>query len=110
MNLMGDVWIGAASGGVWHGSVSPASGWTPMKDDAPSLAVGALALDTCTITRCQTVWVGTGENAIRRDTQYGKGLLKGTWNATSNSYEWTVLGADTFSRGAITRILLDPTT
>src|SRR5215213_2622536 len=32
MNLMGDVWIGAASGGVWHGSVSPASGWTPMKD------------------------------------------------------------------------------
>jgi len=109
-NPLGDIWIGAATGGVWHGSVVPASGWTPMKDDAPSLAVGALALDACTITRCKTVWVGTGENAIRRDTQYGKGLLKGTWNATSNSYDWTVLGADAFSRGSITRILLDPTT
>src|SRR5882757_8270335 len=41
-NPLGDVWIGSAGGGVWHGSVWPNNFWEPMTDDAPSLAVGAL--------------------------------------------------------------------
>jgi hypothetical protein len=106
-NPLGDIWIGSATGGVWHGSVSPFNYWTPMTDDAPSLAVGAIALDGCDATRCRDVWVGTGENSIRRDTQYGQGVLKGTWSDALGRYEWETLGRSHFKRGNITRLLLD---
>ncbi|HEX3552565.1 MAG TPA: hypothetical protein VIA62_05000 [Thermoanaerobaculia bacterium] len=109
-NPLGDVWIGSAGGGVWHGSVWPNSFWEPMTDDAPSLAVGALALDSCLKTGCATVWAGTGEDSIRRDTQYGRGILKGKWDSATNVYDWTLLGESQFARGAITKIVLDPTT
>src|SRR5262245_26316704 len=78
-NRLGDVWIGSATGGVWHGSIYPEIIWKPMTDRAASLAVGAIRLDSCSPVRCQTVWVGTGENSIRRDTQYGRGVLRGKW-------------------------------
>ncbi|HEX4959693.1 MAG TPA: hypothetical protein VF173_02555 [Thermoanaerobaculia bacterium] len=109
-NPLGDVWIGSAGGGVWHGTVWPNNFWEPMTDDAPSLAVGAIALDGCGKTGCGTVWVGTGEDSIRRDTQYGGGILKGTWNSSTNVYDWTVLGDSKFARGSITKIVLDPAT
>ena len=107
-NLLGDIWIGSATGGVWRGAIKPNNFWKPMTDQAESLAVGAIALDDCSKTLCGTVWVGTGENSIRRDTQFGRGILKGQW--TANGYEWTLLGEDHFSHGAVTKIVLDPTT
>ena len=110
LNPLGDVWVGSATGGVWHGSVSPFTGWQPMTDGAPSLAVGDLELDSCTLERCATVWVGTGENSIRRDTQYGKGVLKLTWNAGLGRYDWTLLGEEHFGLGSIARLRLDPRT
>ncbi|HSS75803.1 MAG TPA: hypothetical protein VLV54_03575 [Thermoanaerobaculia bacterium] len=110
LNPLGDVWIGAAGGGVWHGTVWPNNFWDPMTDAAGSLAVGAIALDSCSVNLCATVWAGTGEDSIRRDTQYGSGILKGTWNSGTNVYDWTQLGDTKFSRGAITKIVLDPTT
>lgn len=109
-NPLGDIWIGSATGGVWHGAIHPEVGWEPMTDEQPALSVGALALDSCTAVRCATVWVGTGENAIRRDSQYGLGILKGSWNAATHAYDWQQLGADHFSFGNLTRLLLDPTT
>lgn len=109
-NPLGDVWIGSAGGGVWHGSVHPDNYWFPMTDDQESLAVGSIALDNCTKARCATVWVGTGEDSIRRDTQYGAGILKGQWNSTTSTYDWTLLGKNKFARGAITKIVLDPAT
>lgn len=108
LNRLGDVWVGSATGGVWHGSVSPFTGWEPMTDETEALAVGDIELDSCTLERCATVWVGTGENGIRRDTQYGKGVLKGSWNGTR--YDWTLLGEEHFALGAVARLLLDPRT
>ncbi|HEX3552566.1 MAG TPA: hypothetical protein VIA62_05005 [Thermoanaerobaculia bacterium] len=110
LNPLGDVWVGAAGGGVWNGTVWPNNFWSPMTDDAASLAVGAIALDSCNATFCSTVWAGTGEDSIRRDTQYGSGILKGTWNFATNVYDWTQLGDTKFSRGAVTKLVLDPTT
>ena len=107
-NPLGDVWIGSAGGGVWHGTVWPNNFWDPMTDGAAS--VGAIALDSCSSFLCSTVWVGTGEDGIRRDTQYGSGILKGTWNSGTNVYDWAQLGETKFSHGAITKIVLDPTT
>src|SRR5690348_10742634 len=30
LNPLGDVWIGSATGGVWHGSVAPEVSWQAM--------------------------------------------------------------------------------
>src|SRR5205823_3868164 len=63
-----DVWLGTAGGGVWRSEniSDPNYQWTSMTDSAPSFAVGAILLESCSAVRCNTVWVGTGENAIRR--------------------------------------------
>jgi len=115
-----DVWVGTAGGGVWRGLISwvDATAWTPITDDAPSLSVGAIAIDpnTCDINQCNVIWVGTGENSKRRDTQYGRGVLKVTWNTAQQKYVWTSVGPidpfgnRIFSRGSITSIVLDPNT
>ena len=49
-----------------------------------------------------------GENGIRRDTQYGKGVLKGAWNGAA--YDWTLLGQEHFTLGAVSKLVLDPRT
>jgi uncharacterized repeat protein (TIGR01451 family) len=106
-----DIWIGTAGGGVWH----LASGkWFPMSDDQASLAIGSLALTGCNSTGCAKIYAGTGENAIRRDTYYGAGLLEG--NISGNSVSWTLHKgqggppAYDFTHGTIYNVVLDPTT
>ncbi|TMM21018.1 MAG: glycosyl hydrolase, partial [Actinobacteria bacterium] len=47
------LYAGAADGGVWKRSGTT---WTPLTDDAPTLSVGALAIDPS-----HGLWVGTGE-------------------------------------------------
>lgn len=109
-NPLGDVWIGSAGGGVWQGSLLPEISWRPRSDSTPFLATGDIQLDSCSVERCNTVWVGTGENGIRRDTQYGGGVLRGSWFSLGKYYVWSHLGASIFAHGNITRLLLDPTT
>ena len=38
-----DVWLGTATGGVWH-STNGGVNWLPMSDNEASLSIGALAL------------------------------------------------------------------
>jgi len=71
-----DVWLGTATGGLWHSSNGGVN-WLPMSDNEASLSIGAIALDGCSANGCATIYVGTGENSIRRDTYYGMGLLIG---------------------------------
>lgn len=108
LNPLGDVFVGAASGGVWHRGASASPSWTPLTDDQPSLAVGVIRLSDCNVTRCNTVWVGTGESSARRDTYYGRGVLKGSWNSSAGKYTWTQHGASQFSLGSITGMVVDP--
>ena len=107
-----DIWVATAGGGVWHfePSESPLDQWTPMTDDQESLATGALALDSCTVDRCATVWVGGGENSIRRDTQYGAGVLRGRFNPGTGDYDWAQLGAEHFRFGNISALVHDYST
>ncbi len=85
----GQVFLGTASGGVWY---SPNGGleWTPISDDEGSLAIGAIVPAECTVMECSKLYVGTGENAIRRDTYYGRGLLIGTLD--SGTWNWVTRG------------------
>ncbi|HET8947312.1 MAG TPA: hypothetical protein VFQ07_10040, partial [Candidatus Polarisedimenticolia bacterium] len=106
-----DVWIGTAGGGVWHLSSGK---WVPMSDNEASLAIGSLALTGCSSAGCTKIYAGTGENAIRRDTYYGAGLLEGT--ISGNSVAWTLhkgqVGppAYDFTHGSIYNVVLDPNT
>src|SRR5204862_6962327 len=58
---------GAADGGVWKRSGTT---WTPLTDDAPTLSVGALAVDPS-----HGLWVGTGEANTSSDSYAGIGVL-----------------------------------
>jgi hypothetical protein len=102
-----DVWLGTANGGVWH-TTNAGIDWTPESDAMPPLAIGSLALD-CTGGNCATIYVGTGENAVRRDTYSGGGILMGSI-AGGHVTTWLPRGVFTFNRGSINNVVLDPTT
>jgi len=50
-------------------------GGSVLTTGAVTMSIGAIALDGCDAQGCARVWVGTGENGIRRDTWYGSGLF-----------------------------------
>jgi photosystem II stability/assembly factor-like uncharacterized protein len=103
-----DIWLGTANGGVWH-TTDRGAHWLPMADEEASLTVGAIALDGCSANGCAVIYVGTGENAIRRDTYYGMGLLIGqTSGGEIPIFSWTLVGADIFRFASINNVLLDP--
>jgi hypothetical protein len=68
------------------------------------------ALDGCSANGCAVIYAGTSENAIRRDTYYGMGLLIGqTSGGEFPTFSWTLSGADLFRFASINNVLLDPT-
>jgi photosystem II stability/assembly factor-like uncharacterized protein len=105
-----DVWLGTANGGVWH-STNGGINWRPMSDYEESLAIGSIALSGCGASGCSVIYAGTGENAIRRDTYYGAGLLIGsTSGGEFPTFTWSQTGRDIFRFGAINNVVLDRTT
>lgn len=94
------IYIGAAQGGVWKSS-DGGSSWTPLTDNQPSLAIGALALDP---NNPDVVYAGTGEPSLGGGNYYGAGLLK----STDGGQSWTVLGVDRFGGTGIAKIIVDP--
>lgn len=103
------VWVGGAAGGVWR-SVNGGRNWVPISDGEVALAIGAIAVDDCDVSGCDTIYAGTGENAIRRDTYYGRGLL--LFDSVGEFPSWTLrTGAPfDFMLGSINDVVLDPTT
>ena len=61
------LYAGAADGGVWKRSGNT---WAPLTDDAPTLSIGALAVDSS-----HGLWVGTGEANTSSDSYAGVGVL-----------------------------------
>ena len=104
-NNPSDVWLGAATGGLWHSTNidAPDYAWETIPDIPSPPSIGALLLEGCSAQRCATIWVGTGENNIRRDTYYGTGLLKLSWDDDEGVYRLDPVGdtADRFRHGAI---------
>ncbi len=93
-------YVGAASGGVWK-STDTARTWTPVFDDQPVQAIGALAVAP---SDPKIVWAGTGEAwAIRDSDVMGDGVYKSTDGGTT----WTNMGLK--ETGRIGRIVVHPT-
>lgn len=96
----GIVYISGAQGGVWRTTDNGAT-WMALTDDQPSLAMGALAFDP---NNPSVLYAGTGEQNFSLDSYYGNGVLK----STNGGVTWSVLGAATFARQTISRIVVSP--
>lgn len=90
-----ETWMGTATGGVWHTTNAQTSDpdWQPVTEletieggadanggtipaTAMAMSIGSLAVDACSATQgCARVWIGTGEDGIRRESYYGAGLF-----------------------------------
>ncbi len=103
------VYIGTAQGGVWR-SRDNGVNWTPLIDDQPSLAVGALAIDP---TNPNIIYVGTGEGAVSGNSYYGAGLLKSvdggtTWTQITGPVSTTDPQLPSFLNASFFRIAINP--
>ena len=93
-------YAGAASGGIWK-STDGARSWTPIFDDQPVAAIGALAVSS---SNHDIVWAGTGEAwAIRDSDLMGDGVYK----SIDAGKTWQHMGLD--ATGRIGKILIHPT-
>jgi len=76
------VFIGGAQGGVWKStnaadSVANNVTWTPLTDDAGTLAIGSIAIQPGNIDPAKSViLVGTGEANNSGDSYFGLGILR----------------------------------
>lgn len=103
------VYVGAAQGGIWR-SVDNGTHWTPLMDDQPSLAVGAIAIDPA---NPNVIYVGTGEGNRAGDTYYGQGLLKttdggNTWMQIVGPISTTAPNLPSFINCSFMTIEIDP--
>jgi len=78
------IYIGPANGGVWK-STNGGTNWTPLTDNAPSMSMGAIAIDPA---NNNIVYAGTGEATYSGASYYGRGLLKST-NGGSSWVQYT---------------------
>lgn len=93
-------YMGAASGGIWK-TTDGARTFTPVFDDQPVQAIGALAVAP---SNPRTVWAGTGEGwAIRDADVMGDGVYK----SIDAGATWTNMGLKEVGR--IGKIIVHPT-
>ncbi len=101
------VYIGAAYGGLWKSTnaadPNPANVvWTPLADDQPTLAIGAIAIQP---GNPNLLLVGTGEHHSSGLSYYGLGFLRSTdGGATWELIDTADSGARSFKGTAISRI------
>ena len=92
-------YAGAASGGVWKSS-DGGNRWTPVFDKQSAAAIGAVAVAP---SQPSTVWAGTGEAWVIRDSDVmGNGIYK----STDAGRTWTNMGLQ--QSGRIGRIIVNP--
>ena len=65
------VYVGTAQGGLYR-SLNGGATWTPLTDNALSLAIGSIAIDPLDPT---TLVVGTGEGNLSADSFFGVGVI-----------------------------------
>jgi photosystem II stability/assembly factor-like uncharacterized protein len=94
------VFAGAAEGGVFR-TFDGGQSWTPLFDQMPSLAIGALALEP---GNPNVVYAGTGEvNPGGGSVAYGG---SGLYRSTDQGDSWSLIGLE--DSGTIGRIVVDP--
>ena len=95
------VYIGGAQGGIWK-STDAGANWTPLTDNQPSLASGAIAIDP---NNANIVYAGTGEGSRCALCYYGAGLLK----SNDGGATWSVITGPTSTRAPQIPVFLNAT-
>jgi photosystem II stability/assembly factor-like uncharacterized protein len=99
------VYVGTAQGGLFR-TTDGGTTWTPLMDNALSLAIGAVVISP---SQPETVYVGTGESNFSADSYFGVGVYR-IDNASSATPTITgPLGGAQFNGRAISRIIVHPT-
>jgi hypothetical protein len=103
------VYVGTAQGGLYR-SINGGTTWTPMMDDALSLAIGAVAIAP---SQPDTVYVGTGEPNFSADSFFGVGVYRIDNASTATPIITGPLNddatdADIFTGRAISEIIVHP--
>ncbi|MFN7974801.1 MAG: sialidase [Acidobacteriota bacterium] len=93
-----EVFVGAASGGVWK-SYDGGTTFKPVFDKEAVQSIGAIALDPGSP---RTVWVGTGESWTRNSVSIGNGIYK----STDDGETWKNMGLPESER--IAKIVVHP--
>ena len=104
------VYAGTAQGGLYRTTDGGAT-WTPMLDNALSLAIGSVAIAP---SQPDTVYVGTGEAGFSADSFFGVGIYRIDNASTANPIISGPLNKDAsnndvFTGRSIGRIIVDPT-
>lgn len=92
------IYVGAATGGLWK-SVDGGLSFTPVFDDQPVAAIGAVAVFQ---PSPEIIWAGTGEGNPRNSMSVGNGIYK----SIDGGKTWQHMGLDKTER--IHRIILHP--
>ncbi|MFL6299857.1 MAG: hypothetical protein ACJ71N_04540, partial [Terriglobales bacterium] len=109
------VLIGGAYGGVWRSTNAAAADpssveWTPLIDNQPTLAVGAIAVQpNAPDSSNRVILVGTGEPNDSGDSYYGLGILRSADNGSTWSLITTPANGGTFHGIGFTSIAFHPT-
>ncbi len=90
------LYAGAADGGVWKKSGT--GPWQPLTDDAPTLSIGALAVDPG-----HGLWVGTGEANTNSDSYAGVGVLF----SSNGGANFSRVGGDELNNHTVGRLVYD---
>ena len=103
-------YVGTAQGGLYQTRDGGAT-WTPLMDNAITLAVGSLELDPTDATG-NTLLVGSGESNFSGDSYAGFGVYKLTGLKGSpvlnGPYNQNTTAADVFSHRGIPGLAIDP--
>jgi hypothetical protein len=103
-------YVAAAQGGVYR-TLDGGGTWTPLFDNAQTLAVGSVAIAP---SQPSTIYVGTGEGNFSADCYFGVGVYR-IDNADSNSptlsgpFNQDGASADVLSGWSIDKIIVHPT-
>jgi photosystem II stability/assembly factor-like uncharacterized protein len=104
------VYVGAAQGGLYR-STDGGTNWTPLMDNALSLAIGAIAIAP---TQPDTIYVGTGEVGFCGDCFFGVGVYRIDNASTvspviSGPFNDDAADVDIFTGRGIGEIVVHPT-
>ena len=103
------VYVGMAQGGLYR-TLNGGATWTPLLDNAQTLAIGSVAISPSDPT---TVFVGTGESTLSGSSFFGVGVYRitnaDTSPVVSGPLNLGVTGGDVFTGRSISKIIVHPT-
>ena len=99
------VYVGTAQGGLYR-TIDGGVSWTPLLDNALSLAIGSVAISP---SQPETIYVGTGEHNFSIDSYFGAGLYRIDNASSASPIISAPIGSTQFNGRGISKIIVHPT-